>query len=238
MKKILSLLLIVIFLLGLTFGCTKKEEEKKGNIEYTVQTDAEKFKDDYESLNGTKNNSGLEHRTVTIPADNPIEYATATDILTKMENKETFYVYFGSRYCPWCRSVIEKALEIANKYNVEKIYYVDAWSDDHVEALRDTYELNDKNKPVLKSEGAKEYQDLLKAFDKVLSKYTLTTKKGKTVKVGEKRIFLPNFIYVEEGKAIELVEGQSDKQKGSRDELTDEILADEEKTFTKFFNRK
>lgn len=237
MKKIISLLLITIFLLGLTFGCTKKEEEE-GKIDYTVQTDAEKFKDEYEALNGEKNSSGLEHRTITIPKENPIEYATAADILTKIENKETFYVYFGSRYCPWCRSVIEKALEVANKYNIEKIYYVDAWSGNHVESLRDTYELNDKNKPVLKSEGAKEYQELLKAFDKVLSNYTLTTKKGKKVKVGEKRIFLPTFIYVEEGKTIELVEGQSDKQEGSRDELTDEILADEEKTFEKFFNRK
>ncbi len=236
MKKILSLLLIIGLILTITVSCTKKEEEK-GTIEYTVQTDAEQFKEEYEALNGEKNSSGQEHRTITIPKDNPIEYVTAPDIVKMIENKETFYVYFGSRYCPWCRSVIEKALEVANKYDIEKIYYVDAWSDDHVESLRDTYELNDKNKPVLKSEGGAGYADLLKAFDKVLSNYTLTTKKGKKVKVGEKRIFLPNFIYVEDGKAMEMVEGQSDKQKGSRDELTTEILADEEKTFEKFFNR-
>ena len=238
MKKFLSLLLIISVILGVTVGCAKKEEEKKeGNIDYTIQTDAEKFKDEYEALNGTKNSSNQEHRTITIPKENPIVYSTAPDIVKMMDNKETFYVYFGSRYCPWCRSVIEKALEVANENNIDKIYYVDAWSDDHVEALRDTYVLNDKNKPELKSEGGAGYQELLERLDKVLSAYTLTTSKGKKVKVGEKRIFLPNFVYVEDGKAIELVEGQSDKQEGSSDQLTDEILADEEKTFEKFFNR-
>ncbi len=235
MKRKLSLLLIIILFICISVGCTKKEEKP---TDEPVATDAVKFKEEYEELNGQKNNSGQEHRTISIPEENPIVYATASEIIEKIENKETFYVYFGSRYCPWCRSVIVKALEVANKNNIDKIYYVDAWSDDHVEALRDTYELDDNNKPVLKKEGAEGYQELLQYFDNVLSDYTLTTSKGKTVKVGEKRLFLPNFIYVEEGKAIELVEGQSEKQEGSRDELTDEILADEEEIFTSFFNRK
>ena len=33
------------------------------------------------------------------------------DILKRIDNKETFYVYFGDRLCPWCRSVIEKSIE-------------------------------------------------------------------------------------------------------------------------------
>ena len=52
---------------------------------------------------------------------------------------------------------------------------------------------------------------------------------------GEKRIYAPNYIYVSEGKAIRMTTGISDKQTDSREELTDEILDDEEKLFSEFF---
>ena len=42
-------------------------------------------------------------------------------------------------------------------------------------------------------------------------------------------------MYVEKGKAVRLVTGVSDKQEDSREELTDEMLEDEEKIFTEFF---
>ena len=50
-----------------------------------------------------------------------------------IENKETFYVYFGDELCPWCRSVIEKFIEVAKKNDVKKVYYVKIWDDDHNE---------------------------------------------------------------------------------------------------------
>ena len=56
------------------------------------------------------------------------------------------------------------------------------------------------------------------------------------VKVGEKRIYAPNFIYVNNGKAVKMTEGISDKQKDAFEELSDEILEDEEKLFNEFFN--
>ena len=51
-------------------------------------------------------------------------------MLEKIENEDSFYVYFGSKLCPWCRSVIEKAVDIANLNNVSKIYYIDIWNDE------------------------------------------------------------------------------------------------------------
>lgn len=228
MKKVLSLLLCGIIILGIT-GC--------GKIDETTLTDATKFKEEYESLNETTNSSGSEYRTISISEKNPFIYATAEEIVKKIENNETFYVYFGSKHCAWCRSVIEKAIEVSKENDIEKIYYVEIWDGDHIEILRDTYKLNDEGKPELVSNGGKGYKQLLEYFDNVLSNYTLTDKNGNKVSVGEKRIFAPNFIYVEKGKSIKLVEGISEKQTDSRMKLTDEMLEDEEKQFNELFGK-
>ena len=223
MKKIVSLILITLIVFCLT-GCKNNSN-----------SDALKFKEEYELLNDKKNNNGVEYRTVNINKNNPFVYAQGEDIVKMIEEGKTFYVYFGSSYCPWCRSVIEKLIEVANEEKIEKIYYVNIWDGDHNEILRDIYRLNDEGIPELIYEGDESYSKLLKYFDNVLNDYTLTDEKGKSVAVGEKRIFAPNFIYVKDGKAIKLVEGISSKQNGSRDELTDEILTDEENIFLEFF---
>ena len=43
---------------------------------------------------------------------------------------------------------------------------------------------------------------------------------------------------MKDGKSIKLVDGISEKQKDSREELTKEILEDEEKAFNDFFDNK
>lgn len=223
------LLLGFILLISLTITACDKESKN---------SDAMKFKEEYESINGTLNSSDKEHRTLSIAEDNPFIYATAEEIVSKIENGDTFYVYFGSAYCPWCRSVIEEFISVANDNKIDTVYYVDIWDGDHVEILRDKYELNDEGIPELVSEGDKNYKEILKYFDNVLEEYTLTDKDGNQVSVGEKRIFAPNFIYVENGESKTLVSGISDKQNDSREELTDEILEDERKIFNNFFNNK
>ena len=224
MKKnvIIGLLLIVIGVLGI-FLITRKENA------------AISFKKDYESINGMKNARGKIHRVITIPEDNPFETVTASDIIKKIENKETFYVYFGSKLCPWCRSSIEKACEVAKIHGITKIYYVDIWDNDGNEILRDKYILDDDNKPALEQEATNEYNKLLEYFNDLLSNYTLTDKDDKKVEVGEKRIYAPNYVYIEKGVAKKLVSGTSDKQKDSRGELTEEMLEDEKRIFDEFF---
>ena len=220
MKRLL--LIVVAFILLLT-GCTNRH--------------AIEFKEEYEALNGKENASGKIHRTISIPEDNPFQKVTSKDILAMLTNDETFYVYFGDEMCPWCRSVIEKAIEVAKKNNVKKIYYVKIWDSEGNEILRSKYKLNDSNEPELVKEGTEDYYKLLEKFDNLLSDFTLSTKSGEKINVGEKRIYAPNFIYVEKGKPIKLVEGISDKQKDSREELTEEILKDEEEIFNEFFKK-
>lgn len=218
MKKYLILVMVVLSLV--LVGCNKK-------------TGVE-FKKEYESLNGETSKSGKVHRSVTISEDNPYEKVEASEIVKKIQNKETFYVYFGDKLCPWCRSVIEKSIEVAKDKNISKIYYVPIWNDDGEEILRDKYEMVDGE---LKKtiEGTSDYKKLLEIFKDLLDEYTVKDSEGNKISTKEKRIFAPNYIYVEKGIPKKITTGTSDKQTDSREELTKEILEDEEKLFNEFF---
>ena len=223
MKKIISI--ILVFVVALTLTACKKENSNE---------DAVKFKKEYESLNGEKNKRGKEYRTLDIDDDNPYVKVTAEEIVKMINNKESFYLYVGDSMCPWCRSVLEKSIEVARDNDIEKIYYVEIWDDEGNEILRDKYELVDgKIKKV--SDGTKAYKKLLSKFDKVLSDYTLKDEDDNEIEVGEKRIYAPNYFYVENGKVKKMIEGISDSQTDPYEELTDEILEDEEELFQDFF---
>ncbi len=220
MKK--KIFLLIMMILTLT-ACTNK--------------DAVTFKKDYESINGLTNSNGKVHRTVSIAKNNAIVMSSAKEIIEKIENKESFYVYFGSKLCPWCRSVIEKAIDVSNDNGIDKIYYVDIWDDKGNEILRNKYTKDDNGNTVLVDEGTEEYFTLLKYLDNILPDYTYAANKngGAKLDVDEKRIYVPLFIYIVKGKPIRSTSGISDLQTSSREELTKEILADEEKLFDDFF---
>ena len=208
MKKIFTIILIMMLTLTLT-GCNNQPVEK---------TDALKFKEEYEKNNGVKHEKyNVTTRTVNIPEDNPMVYATAEEIIKKINNKETFVVYFGFSDCPWCRSVIEELIHVAQELKVEKVYYVD------VKELRDVKELDENNNVVTSKEGDEHYMKLLEKLDSVLDDYTLTDKDGNEVSAGEKRIYAPNVVGVANGKPTELETGESEKLINPYDELTDEM---------------
>lgn len=218
---------IIILLISLTLltSCSKNE------------TDNIKFKKEYEKLNTIEMIEGENYRNLDISKDNPFVYTTAEDIVNKIESKETFYVYFGSSKCPWCRSVIETFISVSNQNKIDKVYYVDIWDNNHNEILRDKYELDSNNKPKEVSKGTESYYKLLDYFNDYLDDYTLSTTKGKIINVGEKRIFAPSFVYIENGETKDLVTGISKKQISYNSELSTDILTEEENTFKEFFNK-
>ena len=226
MKKIISLLLVVVGLFTVT-ACEQKKEPTK---------EALAFKEDYEKNNGKENASGKVHRTVAIDEFNPYVEVSAEDIVKKIENKETFYVYFGSTLCPWCRSTIESAIQVAKEKNIETIYYVDIWDDNGKEILRDKLEVDKKGKVKTIQEGTEAYKALLKYFDEYLRNYDLTDSKGKAVASNEKRIYAPNYMYVVNGEIKKLTNGKADSQKDSREELTETIKNEQLTKFRDFFN--
>lgn len=223
MKKGLFLVFLLMGVISLSVY-----DMKEKNV-----SDPLKFKEEYEKFNGKKNDY-FEYRNLSITEKNPIIYSSAEEIVQKIENNETFIVYFGDPECPWCRSVIEQAINSANENGISKIYYVRIWNGFHNEILRDVYEL-DKESPVLKVKGTVSYYKLLKYFDKLLKDYTLTNKDNKTIQVNEKRIFAPSFIYVKDGNPLQLVDGISKKQESYNSTLTEEILSEEKEIFDKFY---
>lgn len=209
---------LAILLLLIITGCTYEKKE--------VMSDALKFKEEYESING-KEVTGRDkvYRTVDIPKDNPFVYVNADDILTMMDNGESFVVYFGFAKCPWCRSVLPTLIEVSKDLKLDKVYYVD------VSEIRNVLEVNEDGDIVTVKEGSEGYLALLKKFDNVLEDYILTDEDGEEVETNEKRIFAPNVISVVNGKAKELETGVSDNQEDAYMELTDKM---KQETYNKF----
>ncbi len=205
MKKRFFLLLLVFISFMFFSACDKKV------------SDAEKFKKEYESLNGAKSESGNTFRSISIDKNNPIKYAKDSDIVNMVHDKKTFVVYFGFSKCPWCRSVIPNLLKAASDLNISTIYYVDVLD------IRNTMKFNDNGEAIMDVEGTRGYYDLLSIFNDVLSDYTLKNSSGEVVSVGMKRIYAPNIISVIDGEVQGLVTGISEKQTDAYMKLTDEM---------------
>ncbi len=191
-----------------------------------VPTDAQKFKREYESLNGQVNEkNNKEYSSLSIEKDNPIVYLKADELVKKIDKGETFIVYFGFAECPWCRSVLGSLLRVAKDLKLDKIYYVD------VQNIRDVKELDSSNKPVLKTEGTNSYKQLLVKLDAVLADYTLTDKDGNKVSAGEKRIYAPNVVAIVGGQPEKLATGISPFQTDAYMDLTESMLNDTYQAF-------
>lgn len=217
-KKSVIIGIIVILLVSLNVVCLFIKQQKN--------TDAFKFKEEYESLNGTmRKKDGKTIRTITIDKTNPFIYKEASQIVEMIDNKETFVVYFGFADCPWCRSVLPTLIEVAKDLDLETIYYVD------VKEIRDEIVLDEEGKSVIKKEGDKGYYEILKRLDRVLEEYTLLDDKNNEISTGEKRIYAPTVVGVVNGKVEKATDGISEKQTDGYMELTDEMKED---TYNKF----
>lgn len=188
-------------------------------ISNNSQTDGIKFKEEYEKLNGKKNDQGKKYREITIDSKNKMVYKTTEEVLNLIGKKKSFVLYFGFDTCPWCRSVVPTLASISKELNQE-VYYID------VKDIRDTFELDDDNKPKLVKKGSKDYSKLLEKLEPVLEDYTLTDSDNNEIKVGEKRIYAPSIVSVIDGKAKELTTGISDKQTDGYMKLTKEMEKD------------
>ncbi len=229
-KNIVMIIILLLIIGGLIFVTNKNNSIKKDN--------ALKFKEEYEEVNGKKMMDDYKYRTITIDANNPFVYSSLENINKKIANKETFIVYFGAWWCPWCRSVLPSAIKEAKEYKIKTIYYINVRDDlnDETKDIRDIYSLDKKNKIYLSHEGTKDYHDFLKYADKVLVDYDSHGVSVKGTKFeGAKRVGAPNFIIVKNGKVTYMTEGIPSSLSDPFMKLDKEVTKDIEKEFIKLY---
>ena len=156
-------------------------------------SDAIKFKEEYESLNGVVDEITNEvYSNVIISSDNPIIYKSDEEILDLL-NSETAIVYFGYASCNECREVLKSLLDIAKDYPDKKVYYVD------IKDIRDTFILNDGNVEQTK-EGTNAYQEILKKLKEYLYEYYIEDEDGEKYDTKTTRLNAPTIVAIKEGK--------------------------------------
>lgn len=202
-KKILILSMCVLLIIVVGIILFNKDDTSKD------KSDALKFKEEYESLNGTVRESDkAAYNDVSIDEDNPIVYVDINETLQILENKKGI-IYIGANWCPWCRTAVEVMLDVANDLDIEKIYYLNLDDD------KSNFKIEDK-KLVEVNHGSKYYYKLLEALDENLNDYVLTDEEGTKYETGEKRIYMPYVFTVKNGKVqkshlstVNLDEGQT-----------------------------
>lgn len=113
MKKNVLLGITILLTLMLISGCSSKKETIKID-----NSDALKFKEEYESFNGK--NDYLE---ITISEKNPIKYSSIDEIIDIINNKSGL-IYFGNPECNNCRNVITILIEAAKQTGLKEVYYL------------------------------------------------------------------------------------------------------------------
>ncbi len=181
---IIPLVIILVFIVMLTFNHTK------------ISADAIKFKEEYEALNNTiRESDGATYNSITIPKKNPIKYVDCAETLNILEKKKAI-LYIGAEWCPWCRNAVPVLFKVAEKYNVDEIYYL------NLDKEKDSFEIKDGE--VIKTvNGAAAYYKLLKKLDNELENYILTDDNGKKYDTGEKRIYMPFVLTIKNGKVVD-----------------------------------
>lgn len=187
-RSLILIFVIVILIIVSCFFIFRKKEE--------VNTDAIKFKEEYEKLNGTiRESDGMLYNDVSISEDNPIKYITVKEANDLLKSKKAI-IYVGANWCPWCRNMLSPMLDVAKKLDIDTIYYLELDDD------KSNYEVKDKTL-VKVSNGSKEYYELLDNLSEYLSDYVLTDNEGNSYNTNEKRIYMPFFITVRNNEVVE-----------------------------------
>lgn len=197
---LIGLLIIVMIIKGRDLIKTNK----------ISNNDSIKFKEEYESLNGKYDNvRERKYLDVNISSDNPVKYATFTEISDLIDHG-TGVIYFGFPECPWCRNAVPVLLEAAETTGVDTIYYFNALD------IRDEKFLDANGEIVTTKEGTKEYKQLLKKLDKYLSVYSGLNDDS------IKRLYFPTVFFIKEGVVIGNHIGTVDSHTDSKVKLNSE----------------
>lgn len=118
--RIVAIVFLVI--LGVILFVILKDDNninnENENQEIQANSDALKFKEEYEAINDIGNAV-----QINIPNNSPIEYLTFEEFDEKLKVGSAFALYLGFPTCPWCRNVINPLFEVASSDNAI-VYYI------------------------------------------------------------------------------------------------------------------
>ena len=213
MKKNYKFIILVVSALVLVTVVAFGLSGFKDKIEKVNETDAQRFKREYEEFNGKEVN-GMKYTTLEISEDNLIKYANIDDIEYIFRSGDGI-VYFGYPACPWCRTAVPVLLQAADDAGVDKIYYFD------VTDIRSSYKVVD-GKLVVEKEGTDEYYKLLEILENYLEVYTVKDENGVEYFTGENRLYVPYVFFIKDGEVVathlDTVESQTNPFKALDDE--------------------
>ena len=163
-----------------------------------VSCDADRFKSEYEAINGKDNGYGGNHLEISIPSDNNIEYVNATRV-KQVLGSGTGVIYFGFPECPWCRNMIPTLVDVAKEYDMDILYL-------NNKSERDTIKLDESGKIVMEKEGSKDYYEILELLGEKASVYDGLND------VTVKRLYFPTVVFVKDGEIVGFHEGTVESQ--------------------------
>lgn len=182
--------------------------------------DEEKFKKEYESLNGVVKNE-KKMLSISIPTHNYVQYVTENEVIKQLQ-KGTSIIYFGFPECPWCRNLVPVLIDVANDYGTS-ISYFNALS------IRDVKHLED-GKIVTDQEGTKEYYKIVDLLRNELGEYEGLNDSY------IKRLYFPTVVFIKDGKIIGVYTGTVSSQKDPYKALTKKQRKELVKKLEKYFD--
>ena len=241
MKKFILVLLFLVCLVG----CAKQENIIDNNCSDTQGCDISEggttevvlnFKDAYESLNGKQTAKGKDYRVLSLSDTTKFEVLDLAELENKTLSDFSGVLFVSDPKCPWCRSIIETAVEVVNSSDVEKVYVVHAWDAEGKEIFRDKWAA--QNESYVLEAGHPFYNLLINATgNDLLPDYNITKDDGSSFQTGEKRIYLPSFLYIKDGEIKAFTTGISELQDDGYEELTEEMKLDTEIQLKEFLSK-
>lgn len=198
---------------------------------FSNNTDGAKFNRSYESYNNKKVDDTHKYQKLKIKKKNKVKNVTIEEAIDILESK-TGLIYFGFPNCPYCRGILPILLDTVEKSNLTELYYLDMTN------LRDEYKVEDGRAIQSKSADAS-YYELLSLLNNYLDDYIVTDENGIEYEAGEKRLYVPLVVGVQEGFIVEAHNGsvELDENQSPFDPLTKSQIGELEVVFQNIIDK-
>lgn len=204
-KTVIAAILVIIILAGafIAYNLKNKTSYNQNVLNYQATADEQKFKTEYEQINGFTNDEGILNKNLSIIIDNNIEYIDiekSADILKKGSG----IIYFGYASCASCRNAIPVLLQAMASSNLEKIYYVNLRPNNNEDQdIRENFTAV-KNKVIKTREASSiKYNEILNLLAEYLEDYIVENETGKKINTGKKILNAPTVVSVKNGTILD-----------------------------------